>query len=50
MLLTACMKAEESSILEGAELLGENNFRLDYLPNLNDFFGEGFKTMLHTMT
>ena len=47
--LMVCTNAEESSILEGATIIADSpgDFA-DYLPDLDLFFGVGFKSVLQT--
>ena len=48
-LLTTFTKAEESSILDGAIIYNPGDFNTEFLPDLNLFFGDAFKTMLHSL-
>ena len=45
-LLTVFIRAEESSILDGATIANKDRFKTNFAPDLDHFFGVGFKTRL----
>ena len=48
-MITVSVHAEESSILDGATIFNPEEFDTDYSPDVDLFFGVGFKGQLRTI-
>ena len=48
ILFSVATHAEESSILEGATIVNKSDFDSTWSPDPDNFFGVGFKTLLHS--